>query len=230
MSVSRSEIDGSRDGSPTFFEVPLSATKCPRIIMNPHFSKRLSCLNSFRWNFVVKNVPWRCIDPLPGLTSTLQFDVEPLESLRYFISVYAPVNSATLICKLTGKFGILGNISNQLRLLELLLSSLVMWHDVVVSFRQLRTALTICSAQKFLLHCLLARLTPLAFFQISVPSHGRGKMVDLRRGKGFVEPRLERCQQDEEQRVNHPIHRQLTEMQVQISWDAAGYFPTGHIS
>ena len=31
MSVSRSEIDGSRDGSPTFFEVPLSATKCPRL-------------------------------------------------------------------------------------------------------------------------------------------------------------------------------------------------------
>jgi len=25
----RSEIDGSRDGSPTFFEVPLSSTKCP---------------------------------------------------------------------------------------------------------------------------------------------------------------------------------------------------------
>ena len=75
----------------------------------------------------MKNVPWRCIDPLPGLTSgPLQFDVEPLESLRYFISVYAPVNSATLICKLTGKFEILGNISNQLRLLELLLSSLVM--------------------------------------------------------------------------------------------------------
>ena len=160
--------------------------------MNPHFSKRLSCLNSFRWNFVVKNVTWRCIDPLSGLTSDFNL-TWLLESLRYFISVYAPVNSATLICKLTGKFEILGNISDQLRLLELLLSSLVMGHDVFFFSRQLRTALTICSAQKFLLHCLLARLTPLPFFQISVPSHGRGKMVDLRRGKGFVEPRLERC-------------------------------------
>ena len=37
----------------------------------------------------------------------------------------------------------------------------------------------------------------------------------------------ERCQQDEEQRESHPIHRQLSELQVQISWDAAGYIPTG---
>ena len=44
MSVSRSEIDGSRDGSPTFFEVPLSATKCPPFDESI-YSKRLSCIS-----------------------------------------------------------------------------------------------------------------------------------------------------------------------------------------
>ena len=67
----RSEIDGSRDGSPTFFEVPLSSTKCPmprvRTMQNGYPFQSVCSLRSLS-----QFAPWH----------------------RYFISVYAPENSA----------------------------------------------------------------------------------------------------------------------------------------
>ncbi len=156
-------------------------------VWNPYVSKRLTVavFDSFRWGFCCEEC---CIEmhwPFAWSHVGLQFNVV----LGVFEVLHFGVRSSELShfdLQINRKVWDSGKLShsNQLRLLELLLSSLVMWH-VFFFFWQLRTALTICPAQKFLLQLLLARLTPLQFFQISVPSHGRGKMVDLRRGKGF---------------------------------------------
>ena len=75
-------------------------------------------------------------------------------------------------------------------------------------------------------NCFWQGLHPYSSFRYRCLPTAGGKWSTY--GEARALTRLERCQQDEEQRENHPIHRQLTEMQVQLSWDAAGYIPTGH--
>ena len=155
-----------------------------------------------------------------------------LESLRgTFISVYAPVNSATLICKLTGKFWDSGKYfqSTQTPRAAFVKSCDVTWCFFFFPAAPYGPYNMLCTE---VLTALLAgkayTLTVLSDIG-AFPRPGENGRLTARQGLLWSQDSKDVIQ-DEEQRVNHPIHRQLTEMQVQISWDAAGYFPTGHIS
>ena len=119
--------------------------------------------------------------------------------------------------------------SNQLRLLELLLSSLVMWHVFFFgsSVQPLQYAVNmpcteVLTAIAFGKAYTLTVLSDIGAF----PRPGENGRLTARQG---LWPDLKDVSKmNREQRENHPIHRQLTEMQVQLSWDAAGYIPTGH--